>query len=137
MNYMAPEVIKLALLNPGNQTYRSKECPAGIQKFMNEKNASESVAGYSQKVDIWSFGMIVYELVALQLPYANLPIVEASRMIECGCRPLLPPSNESFLTKQILDECSCLVEIFEKCAVLDPDMRISATQVLDMLNASG
>ena len=135
MNYMAPEVIKLALLNPGNQTFRGSERPSGFRYYIEEDKAKDAVKPYTHKIDLWSYGMMVYELLTLQLPYANLPVAEASSMIERGVRPPLPPSKDSFLTPEMIEKCKSLVEIFEKCAVLDPDGRISAEEILKLLSS--
>jgi len=131
---MAPEVIKLALVNPGNQTYRSTERPSGFQYYVSEEKGKEPLEGYTYKIDLWSFGMIVYELLTLQLPYANFPVAEASMMIERGVRPPLPPSKDSFLTSEMIETCQSLVRVFEKCAVLDPDMRMSASEIYESLS---
>ncbi len=131
---MAPEVIKLALLNSGSETFRSMERHTAVGNDANEAKGKDGVEGYTHKIDLWSYGMIVYELLTLQLPYANLPVAEASSMIERGVRPPLPPSKESFLTREMIESFGGLVEIFEKCAVLEPDERMSAEAIVDFLD---
>jgi len=77
--------------------------------------------------------MIVYELLTLQLPYSSFSITEMSTMIERGALPPLPPSPESFLSSEIMEKCSILVSLFEKCAVLEPDRRMKASLILECL----
>jgi serine/threonine protein kinase len=134
INYMAPEVIALALSNTGNQTFRSNERGGDFRSSANDPTQRDCLDGYTFKVDLWSYGMIIYELLTLQLPYTNIPIVEASRMIECGIQPPLPPSKDSFLSKEIIGKYARLVDIYHKCALHDPNSRILAPKILHLLS---
>ena len=44
---------------------------------------------YTHKVDLFSFGMFIYELVTLHIPYQNLSAQQANQAIENGARPSL------------------------------------------------
>ncbi len=44
---------------------------------------------YSKEVDIFSFGMFIYELVTLRIPYDTLTAQQANQANESGARPAL------------------------------------------------
>ena len=44
---------------------------------------------YTEQVDIFSFGMFIYELITLHLPYEVLTAQQANQANESGARPTL------------------------------------------------
>ena len=110
-NLRAPEIMNLAFSSSGVD--------------VSEK--------YSMPADIWSFGMIAYEILTLQLPYAVLKINEAVERISAGKRPEIPPLPGGFPTEEDLEGYGPVVEIIEKTAVFDPAQRMSAGELLSLL----
>jgi len=90
---------------------------------------------YSMPADIWSFGMITYEILTLQLPYAVLKINDAVERISAGKRPDIPPLSGGFPTEEDLDGYEPVVEIIERTAVGDPSQRLTAEQLLSQLES--
>ena len=53
---------------------------------------SQGHASYSEAVDIYSFGLILWELTTFELPFSKLHYnVEVHEAILCGERPIIPP----------------------------------------------
>lgn len=84
----------------------------------------DTAQGYSAKVDIWSVGCVVLEMLAGKRPWSNLEVVAA--MFKIGKSKSAPPIPEDTLTlisqsgKDFLDSC------FE----VNPEERPTADQLL-------
>ncbi|XP_071700207.1 serine/threonine-protein kinase STY13-like [Rutidosis leptorrhynchoides] len=77
---------------------------------------------YTQKVDVYSFGIVLWELITGMLPYQNLKDVQvAFSVVYKGLRPIIP------------DECLPIRKIMTCCWDVDPKARPSFTQVVKML----
>ncbi|XP_071729704.1 serine/threonine-protein kinase STY13-like [Rutidosis leptorrhynchoides] len=78
---------------------------------------------YTQKVDVYSFGIVLWELITGMLPYQNLKDVQvAFSVVYKGLRPTIP------------DDClPVLRKIMTCCWDVDPKARPSFTQVVKML----
>jgi len=72
---------------------------------------------YSHAVDIWSIGMIVYELMTLQRPYSHASIFQLAQLVVKG---ELPPLAE---TERI--RYKDIIPLWEKCVKTDPLLRPS------------
>jgi len=79
---------------------------------------------YSEKADVYSFGIILYEIVTKQLPYSEMN--QAQIIIEVANQGLRPPFND--------DDCSKeWKEIIEKCWSQDPQSRPTMSEVIGMI----
>ncbi|XP_065901967.1 leucine-rich repeat serine/threonine-protein kinase 1-like [Dysidea avara] len=79
---------------------------------------------YSNKVDIFSLGMVIYELITLHPPYDKFNQQQANQAIESGVRPSL--------SKKDLNSLILQRELMIWCWQQDPEMRPTATQVVEV-----
>ncbi|EGG15339.1 putative protein serine/threonine kinase [Cavenderia fasciculata] len=89
-------------------------------------NTTEDTDGYTIKADIWSYAMLVFEIVTLRTPYHQFSHLQAIEMILKGTPPpilnnTLPPSFQP------------LLEIVYSCLDLDPKKRPSAAKLCERL----
>ncbi|EFA86258.1 ankyrin repeat-containing protein [Heterostelium album PN500] len=56
---------------------------------------------YSEKVDVFGFGMILYELFTRRVPFHDYEPVQASFKVVSGERPIIPPTVDSRWAKLI------------------------------------
>mmetsp|Transcript_36584 Transcript_36584/g.91725 ORF Transcript_36584/g.91725 Transcript_36584/m.91725 type:complete len:1173 (+) Transcript_36584:43-3561(+) len=80
--------------------------------------APEVLAGdqpYTQSVDVYSYGMIVYELLAFQLPFEGVPLHKVSRLVLSNQLPPLPAD--------LPDEQASFVDVFLRCTKPNPSHR--------------
>jgi NIMA (never in mitosis gene a)-related kinase len=82
-----------------------------------------SGSAYSYPADVWSFGMVLYEMAALQRPFEGLGMLQLSKAVAEGA-PVFP---ESF-------ECPALREVYMACTVKDPARRATVGQLQQMLS---
>jgi len=80
--------------------------------------------GYSVEADIWSFGMLLFEMVALKQPYHTIPPMQVPTYIVKGTLPEFP--NEP--NKQF----EPIIEIMKLCLVVEPSLRPTATALNKM-----
>jgi len=60
---------------------------------------------YSEKADVWSFGVIIWELCALELPFVDLPAIRVAAGVAFqGLRLVLPAGSPPELAT-IMDQC--------------------------------
>lgn len=78
---------------------------------------------YNQKVDVYSFGIVLWELITGTLPFPNMTAVQAAfAVVNKGVRPAIP------------HEClPALGEIMTRCWDANPDVRPPFTDVVRML----
>ncbi|XP_047320085.1 serine/threonine-protein kinase STY8-like [Impatiens glandulifera] len=78
---------------------------------------------YSHKADVFSFGIVLWELLTGELPYADLkPVKAANGVIKEGLRPKIPETAHPKL-----------VGLIEKCWHQNADMRPDFSEIISIL----
>ena len=77
---------------------------------------------YSYKVDVWSLGIIIIEMIDGEPPYLNEPPVRALYLIAINGRPKIKNSKK-FSTQ--------LMEFVTKCLQVDVERRATADELLE------
>jgi len=84
---------------------------------------------HTNKSDVWSFGMVIYELLTRSVPYSSIPINQVAAVI---CRGQLPQEPEfhdqepmNSVVRRVLWSLCC------QCLLQDPSMRPSAMDILN------
>nr|CAD1844780.1 unnamed protein product [Ananas comosus var. bracteatus] len=79
---------------------------------------------YDHKADVFSFGIVLWELLAGKLPYEDLtPLQAAVAVVQKGLRPTIPK-----------DTHPKLAVLLEKCWQQDPALRPNFSDILEILN---
>jgi serine/threonine protein kinase len=83
--------------------------------------------GYNEKVDVWSFGMVLYELTTNIIPYhycQNQAQIVTEVYVNKKTPPL--PKNATHIHPTLLD-------LMKQCWNWDPQQRPSFTQIVQIL----
>ena len=78
---------------------------------------------YSEKADVWSFGVIVWELCALALPFGDMSAVSVAAGVAYNGLRLVPPPAMPALLRSVMERCfhddpSCRPSFVELTALL-------------------
>lgn len=94
------------------------------------KGKGKPYKGHDTKVDIWSYGMILYEMMTLRRPYYELRSFEVSERNQAGIRAEFPPDLDIDGLK--LDK---LAKLYVECTQKDPRKRPSVKKIVPILAA--
>ncbi|PRP74144.1 hypothetical protein PROFUN_06469 [Planoprotostelium fungivorum] len=101
----------------------------GTDGFMAPEVASSSAGnkdkGYTKYADVWSLGMIMYELMMFEKPYFDVTPVNRHTVVLSGKRPTIHPEVE----RRYKD----LVHLWQKCTEKDPSKRPETKKILKTL----
>ncbi|KAG6532983.1 hypothetical protein ZIOFF_006843 [Zingiber officinale] len=117
--------VKTEGMTPETGTYRwmaphNRLCVAGNAREMIQHRP------YNQKVDVYSFGIVLWELITGMLPFQNMTAVQAAfAVVNREVRPNIPP-----------DCLPALGEIMRRCWDANPDVRPSFAEIVTMLETA-
>jgi serine/threonine protein kinase len=85
-----------------------------------------TIQGNSQKSDVWSFGVTVWEVLTRQNPYANMDLIQvATNVCYKGLCPETPPRTPT-----------TIVNLLNSCFQRKPEMRPHMREISQMLGPS-
>ncbi len=81
---------------------------------------------YNEKVDIYGFGMVLWEMVTNEIPFSGMNQMALLRTVALHKQhPPLPPAS--------IDHPQQLLSLIERCWHSDPTSRMSLDEILDTL----
>lgn len=97
----------------------------GTPSYMSpEVFCTDGSVPYTQKVDVWGLGMLIYELMTLMTPYEDEDFSKLNTLIPSGTLPS---------TDHIASDYDALLQIFRECCQLDPAKRPEVKRVRELL----
>ena len=90
---------------------------------------SENVKEYTYSVDVWSLGMVMFEMMTNLKPYFNDSQMDIIKMITTGKPPSFPTKDFSSREKIIRP----LLPLWSRCLEFEPSKRISLTELKEQL----
>jgi len=121
-------------------------CDFGVSKALGEATVASTFTGtdlwvapeildihfgtntsYDERCDIWSFGMVLVEMVTLRAPYAGVALQQAMQNVRNGVLPDLQVEGAPKLDEE-------LEQLILGCLKRNPGERLTANQILQKLN---
>ncbi|KAL4565878.1 hypothetical protein LXL04_029984 [Taraxacum kok-saghyz] len=104
----------------------------GVARFQNQQGVMTAETGtyrwmapevinhqpYDQKADVFSFAIVLWELVTAKIPYRNMTPLQAALGVRLGKRPDLPTNTHPKL-----------LELMQRCWETEPDIRPSFSEI--------
>ena len=125
---------------PGKEHLRHRlSLNVGTIQYMAPELLDPSTDTYDHKVDIWSLGMVLYEMLTLETPYAHDDVDQfsLSDRVESGLRPEFPKccylsniNKSNSFERPVWDR---LLALYEKCTESNPAERCNAAFMLQAL----
>ncbi|GMN34880.1 hypothetical protein TIFTF001_004949 [Ficus carica] len=128
-------VLKCSLLIGANQVVKVSDF--GVARVQTESGVMTAETGtyrwmapeviahkpYDHKADVFSFGIVLWELVTGKLPYEDLtPLQAAVGVVHKGLRPTIPAHTDPMLA-----------ELMERCWQQEPSLRPQFSEILEIL----
>jgi len=104
--------------------YQKTQQNVGPLKWMSPESLFERK--YSTKSDVFSFGVVIYEIITQEAPWKDLNEIQAIQRVEHGHRMVLP------------ENCECplaLKELMEKCWAQLPEDRPDFEKICEILES--
>eukprot|EP01117_Protostelium_nocturnum_P014526 TRINITY_DN5534_c0_g1_i1.p1 TRINITY_DN5534_c0_g1~~TRINITY_DN5534_c0_g1_i1.p1 ORF type:complete len:562 (+),score=185.52 TRINITY_DN5534_c0_g1_i1:300-1985(+) len=98
----------------------------GTEGFMAPEMAGTRDRSYTTKIDVWSFGMVMYELMMMEKPYFDVPPLQRHDKTASGRRPTI--------TAEIENKYRQLVPFWKLCTKKDPNKRPTTKKLLSKLS---
>lgn len=112
-----------ATLNENGQRKNARYTVIGTPCYMAPEILQEET-GYTQKADIWSFGITAIELATGQAPYSNLQPLAVVQKILKAPPPILTPKSGEYSPE--------FCQVIKACLNHDPTKRPTADDLLQM-----
>lgn len=112
--------------------YERLSLNVGTLQFMAPEMANKATETYDERVDIWSLGMILYELLTLELPYGRdrYTQFQLGDVVQRGLRPTLP---QGYLSDSS-PEWAAVLQLYLDCTRRTPSKRPSAATLMQRIN---
>jgi len=100
----------------------------GTFRWISPEILSKTQEGYTTQTDIWSYGMVIYELLTLKNPYYEIADPEEiSKCILNGIFPKFPNDLDKSM--------GCFEKLMGQCLQLNPALRPTSRIIVDYLNS--
>ncbi|TDL15452.1 kinase-like protein [Rickenella mellea] len=106
------------LLNPGG--YSLNDVDVGDRTLVNEDAAVQT-----KKTDVWAFGMVVYELLTGNIPFANLSEMQVIFRVAAGKIPRVPQNTENLPAPR-----PSLWNLYQNCCETNADYRPEMAEIV-------